>query len=196
MGDPAKKRATYADLEAVPEHLVAELSAGVGHTFPRPASPQCRAAGRLCMTVGPPFDMGSGGPGGWHIYVEPELHLGEDVLVPDLAGWRRERGPQMPRAPFFTLPPDWVCEFLSRSMVAEDFYRKVSVYEAAGVTWLWYIEPTMQALDVYHLGPQKRWTLQMRIQDVTTVRAPPFDAVALDLTALWEGLADEAPGGG
>jgi Uma2 family endonuclease len=46
------------------------------------------------------------------------LHLGLDIVVPDLAGWRRERLPHLPKAAFFSLAPDWICEVLSPSTAA------------------------------------------------------------------------------
>ncbi len=57
--------------------------------------------------------MGAAVRGGWILLDEPELHLGADILVPDLAGWRRERLPHVPDAPFLDLSPDWACEVLS-----------------------------------------------------------------------------------
>ncbi|WP_044238253.1 Uma2 family endonuclease [Chondromyces apiculatus] len=198
MGQPAEKQprpATYADLEAVPAHLVAEIIHGVLHTFPRPATPHATAASVLGMDLGGPFHRGRGGPGGWHIFDEPELHLGEDVLVPDLAGWRRERVPQMPRAAFITLTPDWVCEVLSPSTATHDRKLKMPVYAAAGVTWLWLINPTERLLEVFHLNARKLWEREQVFSHDDLVRAVPFDAIELELSALWEGLADEEPAG-
>src|SRR6476646_4505786 len=106
---------TYADIEALPPNQVGEIVRGVLYANPRPASPHAAAASAVGEELGPPFKRGRGGPGGWVILDEPELHLGEDVLVPDLAGWRRERMPELPRAAFFTLAPDWACEVLSPS---------------------------------------------------------------------------------
>ena len=81
------------------------------HAHPRPRASHARVSSRLGMTLGGPFDMGSGGgEGGWILLFEPELHLGGDVLVPDLAGWRRTTMPELPEvetvrrglAPYFT----------------------------------------------------------------------------------------------
>src|SRR4051812_44978930 len=105
--------ATAADLARLPPHVVGEIVDGVLQVSPRPASPHARAASTLQVDLGGPFDRGRGGPGGWWIVVEPELRFGADVVVPDLAGWRRERLPTWPDVPFFTLAPDWVCEVLS-----------------------------------------------------------------------------------
>jgi Uma2 family endonuclease len=122
MSDPAGRRATYDDLLAVPDGLVAEIIHGVLITQLRPAAPHALATSRLGIKLGGPFDLGNGGPGGWWILDEPELHLrGGHVLVPDLAGWRRERMPRLPiETAAFELPPDWVCEVLSPRTAATD----------------------------------------------------------------------------
>ncbi|AKT42239.1 Uma2 family endonuclease [Chondromyces crocatus] len=188
MGDPAEQRpapATYADLEAVPAHLVAEILAGVLHTFPRPGPRHASVASRLGIDLGGPFDRGRGGPGGWWILFEPELHLGGDVLVPDLAGWRVERMPDLPDAAFFVLPPDWICEVLSPSTAAHDRYGKLPVYAREGVTWVWLVDPVERALEVHHLGSRGRWEVEMVVRGDVSVRAAPFDAIELDLAALW-----------
>ena len=108
-------RATYQDVLEAPAHGVAEIVDGTLYTHPRPAMPHALASSRLGFDLGGPFDRARGGPGGWWIIDEPELHLGEDILVPDLAGWRRERMPDYPETAYVTLAPDWVCEVLSAS---------------------------------------------------------------------------------
>ncbi len=114
VGD-AKRPATYADLEAVPEHLVAEIIDGVVRTHPRPSLRHGLTATSLSDELATPFQKGRGGPGGWVFSVEPELHLREHVLVPDIGGWRRERLPAVPETPFTDVAPDWICEVLSGS---------------------------------------------------------------------------------
>jgi len=111
----ARRRATYDDLIAVPDNLVAEIIDGELVTSPRPASPHALAATRIGTDLGGPFDRPPGGglPGGWWLLFEPELRLGEDVIVPDFAGWRRDRMPVLPNVVGFTQPPDWVCEVVS-----------------------------------------------------------------------------------
>src|ERR1700735_2162313 len=129
MGEPAKRRATYADLLAVPPPLVAEIIDGVLITTPRPASRHAVASSALGGELYGPFARGkNGGPGGWILLDEPELPLGEDVLVPDLAGWRRERMPEVPNTPAFDLAPDWVCEVLSPSNHGVDRGEKLPIY--------------------------------------------------------------------
>ena len=184
MAELAERRATYDDLLAVPANRVAELIHGVLHTHPRPAPVHARAAGRLTMRIGRAFDEGDGGPGGWWILPEPELHLGEDVLVPDLAGWRVERMPELPTTPYFELAPDWVCEVLSPSTEAVDRVDKLPVYARAKVGHVWLVDPVLRTLEVLRReGAQ--WLLVATHKGQAKVRAEPFDAVELGLDALW-----------
>ena len=119
MTKPLKKNATYADLCAVPENFVAEILEGELYAFPRPAIPHAHVAAVLGGELMGPFHRGRNGPGGWLILDEPELHFGADVLVPDIAGWRRERLPIRPDAAYLTLALDWLCEVLSKSSSLE-----------------------------------------------------------------------------
>ena len=116
LRDP-KHRATYADLEALPSNMVGQLIEGILIATPRPSVGHATVTSNLGADLGAPFGRGRGGPGGWWFLDEPEIHLGRNVLVPDLAAWRRDRMPAMPAATtaFITLAPDWVCEVLSRS---------------------------------------------------------------------------------
>jgi Uma2 family endonuclease len=181
---PLKKDATYADLCAVPEHFVAEILGGELYAFPRPASPHAHAAGRLFVKVSTAFQDGQNGPGGWWFLNEPELHFGADVLVPDIAGWRRERMPAVPNVKFFTLAPDWLCEVLSPSTEAVDRRKKLAIYAAAGVGHVWLLNPLLQTLEVLRLQ-SKRWSLVATYEADANVRAEPFDALELPLRALW-----------
>src|SRR2546429_8808185 len=133
MASPVKRRATYDDVLQVPPHRVAEIVDGDLHVSPRPASRHALAASVLGSGLGPPYHGGRGGPGGWWILFEPELHLAEDVLVPDLAGWRRTRLPAMPETAYFTLVPDWICEVLSPATARLDRQKKLAVYAPGGV---------------------------------------------------------------
>src|SRR2546430_2105276 len=108
-----KKPATYEDLIRVPDGKVAEILDGELYATPRPAARHTRVASALGFEIGPPFDAGRGGPGGWWILDEPELHLRADVVVPDLAGWRRERLTISGDPAAFTVVPDWICEVIS-----------------------------------------------------------------------------------
>ena len=177
-------RATYQDVLDAPPHRVAEIVDGVLHTSPRPAAPHALATSRLGGEISPPFDRGRGGPGGWWIIHEPELHLGEDILVPDLAGWRRERMPDYPQAAYFTLPPDWVCEVLSPSTRKLDLHGKRPVYARAGVRHLWLIDPIDRTLEAFELRG-RQWLLIATARDDDPVSIRPFDAVTFSLADLW-----------
>ena len=178
------KRATYEDVLKAPAHMVAELIDGVLYTSPRPATPHSRASSGLGMRIGAPFDHGQGGPGGWWILDEPELHLGEQILVPDLAGWRRERVPTIPNAAYWTLAPDWLCEVLSPSTRAFDLGAKSRIYARNGVTHMWLIDPEDRSLEAFELGGG-HWVSLGRLIENQPVSLPPFEAVSFPLGVLW-----------
>jgi Uma2 family endonuclease len=136
MALPPRKPATYQDILDAPENLVAEIINGELHTQPRPAPHHSRASSSLGDELVSPFDKGRGGPGGWWILDEPELHLGHDVLVPDIGGWRRERMPRLPDTAWFELAPDWVCEVLSPGTARKDRVLKMPLYARYGVQHL------------------------------------------------------------
>ncbi len=179
----ARPRTVYEEFLAVPPHLVAEIIHGTLRTQPRPATPHARASSRLGAKLDP-FDRSSGGPGGWIILDEPELHLGADVVVPDIAGWRRERMPEMPDAPFFELSPDWVCEVLSKGTEATDRAEKMPIYAEWGVGYAWLLSPLSQTLEAYALE-SGAWRLVGTWRDGARPRVAPFDAIELELAALW-----------
>ena len=181
---PARRPATYQDVLDAPPNQVAELIGGTLYTHPRPASPHARATSTLGIELGGPVDRGRGGPGGWVILDEPELHFGDDVVVPDLGGWRRERMPQMPEVAFFELAPDWACEVLSPSRADYDRDVKLPVYARAGVPHVWLVEPALQRLEVLRLGRGGYRVVETCHGD-EAVRAEPFDAIELPLGALW-----------
>lgn len=139
-----------------------------------------------------PFDDGRGGPGGWWIVDEPELHFGEDVLVPDLAGWRRERLPEWPKAAFVNLAPDWVCEVLSPSTERLDRARKLPVYARESVGHVWLVNPAARTLEVYRRD-KEGWLLLATHATDAIVRAEPFEAIELDLLKLWGETRPSAP---
>lgn len=191
MATPAEKprRATYADLLAVPSHKVAEIIGGVLRAMPRPAPKHAQTSSALGVYVGGPFGFGVGGPGGWRILDEPEIHFGaeglEDILVPDLAGWRLERLPKLPEEAYFTVVPDWVCEVLSPSTAADDRADKMPIYSREGVAHLWLLDPIAKTLEIFKLGTDGHWILLGAHRDAAKLRAAPFDAIELDLSTLW-----------
>jgi Uma2 family endonuclease len=183
------KRATYDDVLNAPENKVAEILDGELFLSPRPAPKHAVASSEIGMAIGNPFHRGAGGPGGWWILDEPELHFGEQVLVPDLAGWRRERLPAIPDEAFFTLAPDWVCEVLSPSTERIDRSRKLRIYAEAAVQHAWLVKPSDRTLEVLHLR-DGAWTIVGVCSGSDVVRIKPFEAVELELGRLW---ADAVP---
>lgn len=176
--------ATYQDVLDAPEHMVAELIGGALHLHPRPAPLHVTASSMLGIEVGAPFGRGRGGPGGWWILDEPELHLSADVVVPDLAGWRRERMPALPDTAWFDVPPDWVCEVLSPGTRGIDLTDKRRLYAVAGVPHLWFVDPVARTLEAFALAGGV-WTLMAALRDAADVCVPPFDAITFPLAALW-----------
>ena len=132
-----------------------------------------------------PFDQARGGPGGWRILFEPELHLGDDIVVPDVAAWRRERMPRLPDEAFFRTPPDWICEVQSPSTAAMDRGRKLRVYAGHGVRHAWMLDPLAESLEVLRLEAG-RWTILATHVEREVVNAEPFQALGLELTLLWD----------
>lgn len=184
MTQPARKPARYEDVLALPENQVGEIVAGVLYASPRPAGPHTVAESSLGGILIPPFHFGDNGPGGWWILVEPELHFGDDVVVPDLAGWRRERMPNPPAGPFIELPPDWLTEVLSPSTARLDRVAKLPVYARAGVQHVWLIDPLAKTLEVMRLDGGK-WVVHGAFGGNHVVRAAPFDAIEVKLARLW-----------
>lgn len=178
------RRATYEDLMKVPENLVAEIIDGELYTWRRPRPRHSRASSSLGYLLGPPFDRGEGGPGGWWILHKPQLHAAENVLVPDLAGWRRERMSELPDEVGITIPPDWVCELLSPDTARIDRTKKLRVYALNGVPLVWLLDPLQRTLEVLHLEGSQWLILAIHGGD-DKVRAKPFDAIEINLLDLW-----------
>lgn len=178
------RRATYQDVLDAPPHKVAEVIAGSLHAHPRPASRHAWASSGIGAKISPPFNYGDGGPGGWWIVFEPELHLAEDIVVPDLAGWQRETMPEYPDADYFTIAPDWVCEVLSPSTRRLDLSEKRALYAREGVRHLWFVDPDARTLEAFELR-DGQWVLLGTLAGDAPVSLPPFDAITFPLDALW-----------
>jgi Uma2 family endonuclease len=182
----------YAELEALPEGQVGEIIAGRLYAQPRPAARHALAGSELVVDLGGAYSRGRGGPGGWWIIAEPELHFVRDteVLVPDIAGWRRERMPRMPKDHRFEVVPDWVCEILSPSTARKDRIVKMPVYARFGVAFLWLLDPVARTLETFALD-NGRWVVTGQFKDEDAVAVPPFEALTLELASLWEPAAGE-----
>jgi Uma2 family endonuclease len=186
MVDAARKRATYADVVAAPSHKVAEIIDGDLVLSARPAPRHARAASVLGGMLFGPFDRGIGGPGGWWILDEPEIHPRgvHEPIVPDLGGWRVERLPDLPETAYFEMAPDWVCEVLSPSTAAMDRADKMPIYASIGVKHAWLVDPLLQTLEVFRQESGRRLLLAAH-KGNCVVRAEPFQSVEIDLTPAW-----------
>ena len=190
---PAVCRAvSYQDVLDAGSNKVVEIIAGTLHAHPRPAMSHALAGSGLGVTIGSPFHYGNGGPGGWWILDEPELHLGKDIVVPDLAGWRRERMPTYPNTAYCTIPPDWACEVLSPSTRQIDLGPKREIYAREGVCCLWFVDPDARTLEAFRLH-KGQWLLIASLSEADAVSIPPFDAISFDLSGLWVPDPKSAP---
>lgn len=180
----AVKQATYDDVLHAPDNKVAEILDGELYLSPRPAPRHALASSGVVMLVGPPFHRGQGGPGGWWILAEPELHFGKQIVVPDVAGWRRERLASLPDEAWFALAPDWVCEVLSPSTERIDRARKLRIYAEAGVGHAWLVDPIQRTLEALRLR-DGAWVIDQVIAGEEPVHIEPFEAVPLELRLLW-----------
>jgi Uma2 family endonuclease len=184
MATPVNKPATYADLEKVPPHLVAEIVHGVLETHPRPSPRHGLAANALGYEITGPFQEGRGGPGGWVFITEPELHLDPHVLVPDLAGWRRERMPSPPKGVGMTASPDWACEILSPSTAKLDREAKLPIHAAYGVGFVWLIDPERRFIDACQ-NVAGTWMLVGTATGASDVRLRPFEVNTFSMSDLF-----------
>jgi Uma2 family endonuclease len=188
MTEPARRRATYQDVLDAPDDKIAEIVNGVLHLSPWPGLVQSYVMTSLAGELGASFQLGRDGPGGWVFLPRPDVHLGDDILVPDIAAWRSERMPVIEDIAFGTLAPDWICEVLSRSTLKLDRIGKMASYAAAGVKHAWLVHPIRRTLEVFRLC-RGRWRALAIHQGDERVRAEPFETLQLDLSQLWERLA-------
>jgi len=179
-------KTVYEQFLDVPDHKVAQIINGELRVMSRPHPRHALASSSLTDELFSPFHKGRGGPGGWIILFEPELHLSNgDIVVPDLAGWRRERMPQLPDTAYFETIPDWVCEILSLSTAKQDRIEKMPIYAREGVAHAWIIDPELQTLEVYVLHDERHWLQWQVYRDQDTICDPPFEAINFELGGLW-----------
>jgi len=176
----------YEQLLALPENLTGEIIDGKLYTQPRPKGRHNVAGSSMGASLLPPFQRGKDGPGGWWILDEPEVHFVRDTVVvaPDLAGWRRERMPEIPEDHRFEVVPDWVCEILSPSTAKKDRTKKLPLYANYGVAYAWLVDPLEKTLEAFRLE-QGHWLLLATLTDDEPVNVEPFDAITFSLADLW-----------
>ncbi len=187
-GDPVRARATYEDVVRAPENMTAEVLDGELHLMPRPRRSHLRSASGLGAFLFGAFHVGAGGPGGWTILFEPELHVGHepDIVVPDLGGWRAGRLVDRDDLdePFITTVPDWVCEILSPGTQRIDRVKKMPIYARESVGHVWLVDPQERTVEVFrHVGVS--YMLVGTFGGEDALRAEPFDAVEIPPAFLW-----------
>jgi len=192
LGARPQPVATYADLEALPSNVIGEIVGGRLIASPRPSLRHAWISSVLGGVIGPPLSFGRTGPGGWIILDEPELHLGSDVVVPDLAGWRRERMPTVPDLAYCEVPPDWICEVLSPSTSRLDRGEKLAIYRRERVGHVWLLSPQDQTLEVMRLTPDGFLLVAVH-GSPAIVRAEPFELVETDLGLILGEPTDTEP---
>jgi Uma2 family endonuclease len=180
MAVPAPTRDLYAAIERLPEGVVGEIIDGQLHTHPRPAARHARSATVLSAALVGVYDQGWNGPGGWKILFEPEIHFrrNAEVLVPDIAAWRRERLPELPEDQRFEVVPDWVCEVLSPTTANTDRELKMRIYAHYGVPYAWLVDPRAKRIEAYALETGE-WRHVATISGDESIRAAPFAEVAV-----------------
>lgn len=184
MKPTSRAKATYADIEKLPENVVGELIDGELFVSPRPALLHASVETALSYELLRADDRRGGGRGGWCILIEPELHLGKDVLVPDLAGWRAHRAPNVRTEVHAKTVPDWVCEIVSPATARLDRTRKLSRYAKAGVRNAWIVDPPTKSVDVLRLVG-KRWTIVDSATHDDRKVIEPFEEIEIDLSRVW-----------
>jgi Uma2 family endonuclease len=185
MSEAASRRATYQDVLDAPGHQVAELFDGQLHLQPRPSARHARSATTIAGQLEGPFNRGQAGPGGWIILHEPELHLAAEIVVPDVAGWRRSTLPELPDSAFFSVRPDWVAEVLSPATQRTDRTLKVPLYRTQGVSHVWLVDPLAQTVEVYRLHAEG-YILVGTHGGEGLLSIEPFEAIEFDVGALWQ----------
>ncbi len=187
---PNLRPEVVAGYRAAPDHVLAEVLDGELFLMPRPRPSHALAAASLLSDLFAPFHRMRGGPGGWTLLGEPELHLGArpDIVDPDIAGWHRARLADdvfgSDAAGAITIAPDWVCEVLSDRIEAIDRGKKRRIYRREGVRHLWLVDPREQLLEIHRLD-EGRWVEVGEFTGAMAVRAEPFDSIELDLALLW-----------
>lgn len=183
--EPAVRKATYQDVLDAPENMVAELIDGELHLQPRPAKPHAQVSSVLGAQLVTRFQLGQGGPGGWWIIDEPEIHFDSQVLVPDLAGWRLQNTPDFDwTLAYYTERPDWVCEVLSPSTARIDRIKKLEIYRQAEIEWAWLVDPLAHTIEIYRWSEQG-WLRTQVVDGEEAASLEPFEAVPLELALIW-----------
>jgi Uma2 family endonuclease len=187
----SSRRATIAEWLAIPEERRAELIGGriVYQGMPGPVHGRSQLA--MGSFVRGPYDRRPGGgdrPGGWWISMEVDLEIAGMGCRPDVLGWRRDKHEALPRPDdrgLVTAVPDWICEVLSRSTAHVDLGEKRLGYHRAGVAYYWLVDPQNETLTVLQ-WTEPGYLVELVAGRGDTLRAPPFEAVEVEVSELFE----------
>ena len=175
----------YKELCDLPDNVVGEILNEELVVSPRPAFKHARAGSSLVSKIFDSYDEGNTGPGGWWILYEPELRFPYDVVVPDIAGWKRERLQNPSEMKVFEVSPDWVCEVLSPSTARHDKISKFKIYAENKVPYYWIVDPLNRVLEIFILDG-KTYKLAFIFGKNDDVKAaPPFEELEFNLGSLW-----------
>jgi Uma2 family endonuclease len=182
---PSMKAPTFADLDALPPGIVGEIIDGVLYTMTKPRMRHQRTTTGIGGDLRGPFDLGRSGPGGWWIVTEPGIELpNTPEISPDVAGWHRERMPEMPGDEPIRVVPDWVCEILSKITRRHDQLVKMPYYANVGVAYAWVVDLEARVLTAQRLE-SGRWLTNGTYSDEIDARIAPFDAIPLNVADWW-----------
>ena len=172
LREPAEKRYELIDGDLI-EKAAPDFSHG-------------SAQAGLIAHLHPWFHQRDGGdrPGGWWIASEVDVVLDDNGFRPDIAGWRRERVPEMPKTRPVRVRPDWICEIVSESNATTDTIKKLRRYHQAGVPHYWLLDPATRTLAVYRHAAEGYQSVLVA-EAGETARAEPFEAIELRIAALF-----------
>ncbi len=186
MSAECQKVAVYEDLYKIPDNMIGQIIGGELITMPRPSPRHIISASVLSSRISNPFHLGEGGPGGWVILYEPEIQLGSDTFVPDIAGWKKERFGKIPETNWISVVPDWICEVLSPGTARIDRKKKMPIYARFGVRHLWLLDPSEKTLEIFSRLDDGGWRLMSVYSEDDKARAEPFQEIEINLNSLWE----------
>lgn len=181
----AVTKANYNDLYKIPESMIGEIIDGELFAIPRPSPQHSNVVFELCGELWGPYKRGKdGSTGGWIFLIEPEIQFGEDILVPELAGWEKDKLSKPPEENFISVSPDWICEVLSYRTMRIDRIKKMPIYAKFHVSFLWLIDPLTKILEVFKLESNK-WVLSCTAIEDDKFKAEPFEHIEINLKNLW-----------
>ncbi len=186
MSQSARRKASLAEFWAIPEaSRFHELIAGELIEKAAPSGEHGDAQAGIVGALRSPFQRGSGrgGPGGWWIQSEVEVRLGDEIVRPDVVGWRRETCPDRPIGFPILHRPDWICEVVSPGNAADDTVKKVRLYHRSQIAFYWIVDPRASSLTAMHWGDAGYVIVSAECGEL--VRVPPFEAIEIAVGTLF-----------